>query len=87
MEDDVQLPLLTPNSMLTINPSYLPEEALWNRWSREYVRSLREQRRRAGGEQTPYPTVGDVVIIKGEKKNGNTWKLGIIIELIMEEMG
>jgi hypothetical protein len=75
VEDDVQLPLLTPNSMLTINPNHLPElkayhvdeadlrkrakhvkkckEAVWNRWTREYIRSLREQHRRAGGEQTP----------------------------------
>ena len=104
VEDDVQLPLLTPNSMLTINPNHLPElkayhvdeadlrkrakhvkkckEAVWNRWTREYIRSLREQHRRAGGEQTPYPSVGDVVIIKSEKKNRNTWKLGIVTELI-----
>ena len=104
VEDDVQLPLLTPNSMLTINLNHLPElkayhvdeadlrkrvkhvkkckEAVWNRWTREYIRGLREQHRRAGGEQTPYPNVGDVVIIKGEKKNRNTWKLGIVTELI-----
>ena len=104
VEDDVQLPLLTPNSMLTINPNHLHElkayhvdeadlrkrakhvkkckEAVWNRWTREYIRSLREQHHRAGGEQTPYPSVGDVVIIKSEKKNRNTWKLGIVTELI-----
>ena len=58
------------------------KEAVWNRWTREYVRSLREQHRRAGGEQTPYPSVGDVVIIKSEKKSRNTWKLGIVTELI-----
>ncbi|XP_028393614.1 uncharacterized protein LOC114517960 [Dendronephthya gigantea] len=104
VEDDVELPLLTPNTMLTINPNHVPElkahhmdeadlrkrakhikrckEALWNRWTREYIRSLREQHRRAGGEQTPYPTVGEVVIIKGESKNRNMWKLGIVTELI-----
>ncbi len=103
VEDDLQLPLLTPNSMLTINPNHLPElkahheeadlrkrakyikkckEAVWNRWTREYIRSLREQHRRAGGEQTAHPNVGDVVIIKGERKNRNTWKLGIVTELI-----
>ena len=88
VEDDVQLPVLTPNSMLHINPNYLPElkahhlqetdlrrrakyldkckQAMWSCWTREYVRSLREQHRRAGGEQTPNPDVGDVVIIKDE---------------------
>jgi hypothetical protein len=104
VEDDIQLPLLTPNSMLSINPNHLPEqndhhgepedlrkrakhihkckEAMWNRWTKEYIRSLREQHRRAGGEQTPFPAVGEVVMIKGEKKNRNTWKLAIVTELI-----
>ena len=104
LEDDVQLPVLTPNSMLHINPNYLPElkahhlqetdlrrqakyldkckQAMWSRWTREYVRSLREQNRRAGREQTPHPDVGDVVIIKDEQKNRNQWKLAIVAELI-----
>ena len=74
LEDEVQLPVLTPNSLLHINTSHLPElqshhvpdkdlrkrarylskckDVMWNRWTRKYVRSLREQHRRAGGEQT-----------------------------------
>ena len=104
LEDDVQLPVLTPNSILHINPNYLPElkghhlqetdlrkrakylakckQAMWSRWTREYVRSLREQHRRAGGKQTLHPNVGDVVIIRHEQKNRNQWKLGIVTDLI-----
>ena len=64
MEDDVQLPTLTPNSMLFIGSTFAPEleephieekdlrkrakyllkckEAMWRRWSREYLSGLRE---------------------------------------------
>lgn len=109
IEDDVQLPLLTPNSMLNLNPNDLPnleahqipdtelrkraryltrcKEMIWNRWSKEYVRSLREQHRRAGGEQTSHPKIGDVVIIRGDSKNRNHWKLGIVEQLIQGRDG
>ena len=65
IEDDVELPVLTPNSMLTIYQSVLLElkphhvdnrdlrkrakfmikckESAWKRWSREYVKSLRQR--------------------------------------------
>jgi hypothetical protein len=63
VEDDVQLPLLTPNSMLFGQPNLIPQQdpnaiedrdlckrakylrkckdALWSRWSTEYIKSLR----------------------------------------------
>lgn len=109
MEDDVQLPVLTPNSMLHTNPNYLPQlkahhleerdlrkrakylkkckQVMWNRWTREYIRGLREQHRQARGTQTPHPNIGDVVIIKGESKNRNQWKLAIVTELIKSRDG
>lgn len=93
LEEDIQLPVLTPNSMLHINPSYLPKlqlhhvpdkdlrkrakflmkckEVMWKRWTAEYVRGLRESHRQAGGEQTPHPNSGDVVIIRDDNKNQN----------------
>ena len=104
VEDDLQQPLLTPNSMLNLNPNDLPslephqianmdlrkrarylarcKEMVWSRWSKEYVRNLREQHRRAGGKQTPHPSVGDMVIMKGDAKNRNQWKLGVVEDLI-----
>ena len=109
LEDDLQLPPLTPNSMLNLNLNDLPnpephqipdtdlrkrakylarcKEMVWNRWSKEYVRALREQHRRAGGVQTPHPKVGDVVIIRGDSKNRNHWKLGVVEELIQGRDG
>ena len=109
LEDDIQLPLLTPNSMLNLNPNDLPnlessqipdidlrkrskylarcKEMVWSRWSKEYVRALREQHRRAGGEQTLHPKIGDVIIIRGDAKNRNHWKLGVVEELIQGRDG
>ena len=65
VEDDVQMPLLTPNAMLFLNSNLLPElqphhietadlrkrakhllkckEAIWNRWTKEYLHSLCER--------------------------------------------
>ena len=109
MEDDVQLPVLTPNSMLHINPNYIPElkahhleekdlrkrakhlqkckEMMWNRRTREYIRGLREQHRRAGGSQISFPNMGDVVIVKDTQKNRNRWKLAIVTDLIKGKDG
>ena len=67
LEDDPQLPVLTPSSMLFVNSNVLPElqihcietadlrkqakhlpkckEAVWQRWSKEYLRSLHGKHR------------------------------------------
>ncbi len=100
IEDDVELPVLTPAMMLNINPSRLPElkprhldekdlrrrakmlkeckRAMWRRWSREYVRSLRERHVNAGGKQASCPRNGSARI----EMPGNAWKLGIVADLI-----
>ena len=105
LEDDVDMPVLTPSSMLHLRPNQLPElstyhiqepdlrkrakylqrckEVMWSRWTKEYVRSLRERHSRSGGQQTPHPSVGDVVIIQDESRNRNLWKLGIVDNLIV----
>lgn len=62
---------------------------MWSRWTNEYVRSLRERHstRKSGEEQTPHPSVGEVVIIQEESRDRNTWKLGIVDELIVGRDG
>ena len=104
LEHDVEMSVLTPNTMLNINPNILPElkahyleeqnlrkrakflkkckETMWKRWTREYVRSLRERHRQGKGKQISYPKVGDAVIIQDEERNRNHWKMGIVEELI-----
>ena len=58
------------------------QRAMWTRWSREYVRSLRERHVNAGGKQASCPRKGSAVIIADESKNRNTWKLCIVSDLI-----
>ena len=104
LEEDIQASVLTPNSMLQINPSYLPEletqqiegedlrkwarilknckSAMWKRWSREYVRSLREQHRNLWRNGQSYPKIGYVVIVHDEDQPRNRWKLAIVTGLI-----
>ena len=109
VEDDVQLPLLTPNSMLFLNSNVLPElqpyhietadlrkrakhllkckEAMWRRWSQEYLRSLRERHRAQAGTGGDKPSFGAVVIIKSEDKNRGKWPLAIVEDLIVGNDG
>ena len=99
IEDEVQFPVLTPNTLLFENSNILPElethhivdgdlcrrakhllrckEAVWKRWSREYLRSLRE-RHRAKIRAGPVPKVGDVVTISDNEKKKGEWTLGIV---------
>ena len=88
VEDDVQLPLLTPSSFLFQRCIRLPEQepwreettdlrnrakylrsckdAVWRRWSREYLAVLRERHNCNGkGKARPFKP-GDVVLIRPE---------------------
>lgn len=104
VEDDAQLAVLTPNSMLYTQPNVLPErepyheedpqlrrrakylrkckDAMWNRWTREYLRGLRERHNLAHKDSPCGVEKGDVCIIKDDNKDRNKWKLGIVEELI-----
>ena len=63
------LPYHLPDKDLRKREKFLLKckEVIWKRWFSEYVRSFREQHRGAGGKQTSYPSVGNV-IIRDEKK-------------------
>ena len=58
------------------------KQSMWNRWTREYVRSLREQHRLKGKKGTSHPNVGDIVIIKEDQKPRNVRKLAMVKQLI-----
>ena len=53
---------------------------LWNRWQREYLTSLRQ--RYQGRTRSKNPSEGDIVLVKGEEKNRNKWKIGKVTKLI-----
>ena len=59
------------------------KEAVWRRWSREYLRSLRERHRAQTTNQRNSPTVGDVVIVQSQERNRGKWPLGIVEDLIV----
>ena len=104
VEDDVQMPVLTPNIMLFGQPNITLEETngeiddrdlrrrarylneckkkIWNRWSNEYIRGLRERHNLLHHGKTNALKIGDVMMIKGDEKNRGHWKLGIVKELI-----
>ena len=104
VEDDVQLPLLTPNALQFGLPKSLPEEdpdslenvdlrkrarylrrckdALWFRWTKEYITALRERHNLKYKSKTPLLKVGDVVLVKSDSKNRAKWNIGIVEKLI-----
>ena len=57
------------------------KDAVWKRWSSEYLRSLRERHNFKHKGKPCTLSVGDIVIIKSEDKNRGKWPLGIIQEL------
>ena len=63
------------------------KEAIWSRWTKEYLHSLRERHRAQQGAGGDAPAVGDVVIVKTEDKSRGKWPLGIIENLIVGNDG
>ena len=105
MEDDIQLPTLTPNVLLHGESYTIPEEdadgiedrelrkrarylkrckdMLWNRWTGDYIKALRERHNMKHKTKNQQITEGEVVIIKNEELNRRgRWDLGIIFKLI-----
>ena len=60
----------------------------WNRLKEEYLKSLRERHNiRCRKENRPALAIGDAVIIKGEERNKNLWRWGIVIGLLKGKDG
>lgn len=103
MEEDHQLPTLTPHSLLFLNNNILPDlqpyhldardlrkrakfiqstkDAMWRRWTGEYMRALRERHLIKHGTKENRLAVGDVVLVKSDERNRNHWPLAVITEL------
>ena len=73
-EDDVQLPVLTPNLLilddLRRRAKHLKKckHALWRLWRNEYMRALRERHDLRHHGKSARLQEGDVVFIKGDEK-------------------
>ena len=104
-EEDLECPVLTPNSLVFGQENYFPteddpanidekvirkrqkyiiscKEAVWKRWSQEYLKSLREKHdMRRKSQMHKSIKLGDVVLIKGDNKNRGKWNIGIVTKL------
>ena len=109
IEEDIQMPILTPNTMMFVGSNEIPtqkahhleetdlrkrakflskcKDALWKRWTTEYLRSLRERHNQSKGTKTVKLNTGDVVIIKSEEKNRGIWQLGVVDKLHLRRDG
>ena len=103
LEEDVQLPTLTPNAMLFVGTTFAPEleahhledadlrkrakyllkckDAMWRRWSNEYLRGLRERHNQKHKKSSFTVAKGDVVIIQSDERNRWKWPVGVVEEL------
>ena len=62
------------------------KQALWRRWTQEYLGSLRERLRSKSECRGAVPAVGDVVIIATDERKRGRWPLGVVEELIVGKM-
>ena len=98
-EDEVQLPLITPNRMQFIGTTVLPESELhrkvrdlrkrakylkrckadmWKRWTKEYLRGLRERHNLKRDGKFITLAVCNVIVIHSEDRSRGKWPLEII---------
>jgi len=58
------------------------KDAVWSRWTKEYLRGLRERHCLKHKGDSNLPAKEDVVIIKSNENNRAQWKLGIVEDLV-----
>ena len=90
VEEDIQMPVLTPNTLLYGQPLLVPEEdldedfpemkrrqrylnkckdAAWTRWTKEYLKALRERGNMLLQAKEMQISLGDIVLIEGDEKH------------------
>ena len=57
------------------------KDAAWNRWNKEYMRSLRERYNMKNNQRHMEIEIRDVALIKGSDKHMGKWNIGIDEEL------
>ncbi len=57
------------------------KDAMWRRWSNEYLRGLRERHNQKHKKSSFTVAKGDVVIIQSDERNRGKWPLGVVEEL------
>lgn len=83
----------TNNTLKTVNfesaqgSSKKCKEVLWNRWSSEYLKGLRDRHNLQHRKRDSLLEVGNVAIIKAEDRNKGKWRLRIVEKLIAGKDG
>ena len=57
------------------------KDVLWNRWSDEYMKSLRERHNLEHKTKDMTVRLGDVVLINDSERNRGKWNIGIVVKL------
>ena len=63
------------------------KEVLWNRWSGEYLKSLRERHNMEHKTEEMNVKLGDVVLIQDAERNREKWNMGIVFKLFQGRDG
>ena len=63
------------------------KDTMWKRWTNEYLRGLRERHNLKHRRSSGTVEKGEVVIIKGDEKDRNQWKLGIVEKVLTGKDG
>ena len=58
------------------------KDALWSRWSGEYVKGLRERHNLNHKTKQLSIKPGDVVLITSDERNRGKWNIGVVVKLI-----
>ena len=98
VEEDIQMPLLTPYTLLYGQPQLVPEEdldedvpemkrrqryinkckdATWTRWTKEYLKTLRERHNMLHQAKEMQVSLGEIVLTKGYEKHQGKWNTGM----------
>ena len=63
------------------------KEVLWNRWSGEYLKSLRERHNMKHKSKQMNVKLGDVVLIQDAERNREKWNMSIVFKLFQGRDG
>ena len=63
------------------------KEAVWRRWTKEYLRALRERHNLKHRTKLVTKQTGDVIIVKNGERNRGKWQLGAIVHLLTVKDG
>jgi hypothetical protein len=63
------------------------KDAVWSRWTKEYVNGLRERHNLNNKGKEASVKVGDMVLIQNDERNRGKWNVGIVVKLIKGKDG